>query len=289
MSLVPPPLEPRTSTGSVLGVFWGSRQLSPFGGGGPAGGLYRPPPWKRKPGSPSIPAAPGVAPLLLQPLSSSIRAVAFVLQLLSSWCCCTRAAALCSPPPPRYQSRGYGGAAPSCALCVWRGARGSPWHAHYFVLPCAVTALRGYMSMVGIHALARQPVGGGCRRCLVGLLGGGRPPSEACRVSTRCPALRCAYLPTVYVHGAPFSRFGTAIQEGDTSRCVWLRVVNFVVEAHRRPLWLPRGIGMGPWWTWWARLLSLGGKPLGCRRARHLIHGAEPAHGVGSSVRRRTP
>ena len=69
----------------------------------------------------------------------------------------------------------------------------------------------------------------------------------------------------------PSVGFGTAIQEGATSGSVWLRVVNFVVKAPGQLLWLPRGIGAGRWWTWWAGLLSLGGKPLGCRRARRLI------------------
>ena len=60
----------------------------------------------------------GCCTLGLQLRSSSISAVTLMVQLLQpSWCCSTPAAAYCGQPPLRYQSRGYGDAAPCCFCC----------------------------------------------------------------------------------------------------------------------------------------------------------------------------
>ena len=52
--------------------------------------------------------------------------------------------------------------------------------------------------------------------------------------------------------------------------------VHFQAEAPGQPLWLPRGVGRGPWWTWWR-----GSCPLGVSR---LGAGAPGASSTGLSL-----
>ena len=133
---------------------------------------------------------------------------------------------------------------------------------------------------VGILALAQRPVGGVCRRSWVGLLGGGCPPSSSKQAQHCTPSITGRLL----THRVS-SRCSLQRGLGQPSRRVSLegsarpRVCVFQAEAPGRP----------PWWTWWSRLLPLGGTLLGCWCARRLIHGAEPARGVGSSIRPRMP
>ena len=138
-------------------------------------------------------------------------------------------------------------------LAVWLGARTTPFCRAWSwlrVAPCLV---------LGVHALAQQPIGGMCLGCRVELLGRGRPPSSGMQAQHWAPSTtghllthrvrsRCSLQPGL---GPPF-------QEGATSGARGRLLCVLCVGTPGQPLWLPRGVGTGRWWTWGTGLLSPG-------------------------------